>query len=101
MDPTPPHLRLAVRPHTKLPYCVVGEGEAEIGRYHATAREAEAAILKYCREQHRTATVSIFTPRGHLWRTDQVAVDGTTASVFIAQEHNPTANPPVPRTRAR
>ena len=71
-----PHLRLAIRPHSHRPYCVRGDHEVKIGRYHASAKEAYQAIRSYCRDQY-AATVRIFTPQSELWCEDELALDGT------------------------
>ena len=71
-----PHLRLAIRPHTHRPYCLRGDHEVKIGRYHDSAKATYQAIRDYCRD-HYAATVRIFTPAGELWCEDELAVDGT------------------------
>lgn len=53
-----------------------GDRETEIGRWHHTARQAEAAIRDYCRQNLCTAFVRIFTPQAELWREEWMSVAG-------------------------
>ena len=76
---TATHLRVSVCPGTEWPYCVLGDCEEEIGRHHACVQQAEAAIRSFCREQGVTATVRVFTPRGNLWKEDEIGADGDVA----------------------
>lgn len=73
----PPHLRLAIRPHDYRPFQIQGDREGEIGRWHHTARQAEAAIRDYCRQNLCTAFVRIFTPQAELWCEEWISVKGT------------------------
>ncbi len=78
------HLLLVIRPHHRGAWCIHGPHEARIGRYHATARAAHAAIRAYCTMQV-TATVRIYWTDGYLWRTDEISAAGVVTQRTLAQ----------------
>ena len=70
------HLVLAIRPHALLPYCVEGEMDYPMERYHASARAAEAMLCAFCCKHQCTATVRVYTPRNRLWSTNEIDANG-------------------------
>ena len=83
------HLVLAIRPARYLPYRIEGDDESRIECYHASARHAETAIITYCREHRRTATVRVYTPRNHLWSKLEIASDGTVTGTLPTRRMSP------------
>ena len=75
------HLILAIRPAASAPYRIVGDEGSRIQGYHASPRDAETAILTFCRAHRCTASVRVYTPRNALWSLTEIAADGTVQSV--------------------